>query len=198
MKHTLTSILVLFSACVPNFSQKNDSVQRKDSVRTTIINGDTVYMANVPAVYIRPPIESIDINELLKYQRLIRNVKKAYPYAIVARDKLKEINAGLEKINTQKERKTYIDSAEIQLKSQFEEDLKNLTITQGKILIKLIYRETGNTTYALVKEYKGTFSAIFWQSIARLFGSNLKSKYDPEGDDRDIEEIVIKIQNKEL
>jgi Domain of unknown function (DUF4294) len=198
MKHMLISILASFSVCVSNFCQHNDTVLQIDSIKTTVINGDTVYMANIPAVYIRPPIESIDINELLKYQRLIRNVKKAYPYAILAREKLKEINTGLEKLNSQKEKKAYIDSAEVQLKSQFEEDLKNLTINQGKILIKLIYRETGNTTYYLVKEYKGTFSAIFWQSIARLFGSSLKSKYDPEGEDRNIEEIVIKIQNKEL
>jgi hypothetical protein len=187
-------IMIAFSAGSILQAQPPDSSYLDDNSNTKIINGDTIYISEVPAVYINPPAEYSDFAEQLRYQRLVRNVKKAYPYAIVARDKLKEVSDSLAKLKNKKERKAYIDLTEKQLRVQFEDQLKNLTITQGKILIKLVYRETGNTSYELIKEYKGSISAIFWQSIARIFGSNLKNKYDPLGDDRDIEDIVIKIQ----
>lgn len=87
---------------------------------------------------------------------------------------------------------------EQELLVEFEDDLKQLTITQGRILIKLVDRETGSTSYELVKELRGTFSAFFWQTLARLFGSNLKSVYDPYGEDRLIEEIIFLIDRGQL
>ena len=80
------------------------------------------------------------------------------------------------------------------LQSEFEGELKKLTIKQGIILVKLIDRETGNTSYELVKQLRGSFSAFLWQSLARLFGSNLKLEYDPYGEDKLIEEIVVMIE----
>lgn len=129
---------------------------------------------------------------------MVYNVRKVYPYAILAKNKLESINCELEKLGTNSERKLYLDKAEKELRSQFEEELKNLTITQGKILIKLIDRETGNTTYSWVKELRGSFQAFFWQSIARLVGSNLKVKYDPTGDDKAIEEIIVMIETGQI
>jgi hypothetical protein len=73
---------------------------------------------------------------------------------------------------------------------QYSDELKGLTVNQGKILIKLIDRETGNSSYEMVKELKGSFSAFMWQTVARLFGDNLKSTYDPDEEDRDIENII--------
>jgi hypothetical protein len=192
--YRILAILIAFPVGSILQAQSPDSAYQDDYSKTKIINGDTIYISEVPAVYINPPAEFADLVEQVKYQRLVRNVKKAYPYAIVARDKLKEVNDSLAKLKSKKERKAYIDLTEKQLRVQFEDQLKNLTITQGKILIKLVYRETGNTSYELIKEYKGSISALFWQSIARIFGSNLKNKYDPFGEDRDIEDIVIKIQ----
>ena len=87
-------------------------------------------------------------------------------------------------------RDKYIKESEKKLFDEFEKPLKHLTITQGRILIKLIDRETGNTSYQLIKTLKGNFSAFLWQGIARLFGSSLKSEYDAEGDDKAIEAIV--------
>ncbi len=121
-------------------------------------------------------------------------MKRVYPYAVLARKKLEEINAHLATLKNEKQKKEYIDQVEKEIRDQFEEDLKSMTITQGKILIKLIDRETGNTSYALVKEFKGSFSAFFWQSLARLFGSNLKMHYEPLGEDSVIEDIVVKMQ----
>lgn len=84
------------------------------------------------------------------------------------------------------------------MKEKFEKDLKKLTFNQGTILIKLVDRETGTTSYNLVKELRGSFQAFFWQSLARLFGSTLKSEYDAEGDDAAIESIVRSIEKGEI
>ena len=88
--------------------------------------------------------------------------------------------------------------AEDELKAEFEGDLKKLSFKQGIILIKLVDRETGNTSYELVQELRGNFTAFFWQTFARLFGYNLKVKYDPLGDDKEIEDIVVMIENGQI
>jgi hypothetical protein len=108
------------------------------------------------------------------------------------------VNAHLLTLETEEEQKEYLKQAEQELLDKYTEDLKRLTITQGKILIKLVYRETGATSYDLVEFYRGRFSAFFWQALARLFGSNLKLEYDPYGEDRLIEEIVILIEHGQL
>jgi len=189
---------ILSSVFTSIFAFPKDTIPVQDSIKTKIVNGDTIFTANLPAVTIYPPREFANTKEFQKYLRLVRNVKKAYPYAVLASEKLKEVDDDLAKLTTKKERKAYLDSAEKKLRGQFEEELKALTITQGRILIKLIYRETGNTTYYHIKELRGSFSAFFWQTVARLFGSNLKSKYDPLGEDKDIEEIILKIQKGQL
>ena len=101
-------------------------------------------------------------------------------------------------LKTDKQKKEYIKQVEKEIRNEFEGDLRNLTITQGRILIKLIDRETGNTSYDLVKELRGAFPAIFWQTLARVFGSNLKSRFDAEGEDKLLNEIVVMIENGQL
>jgi hypothetical protein len=97
-----------------------------------------------------------------------------------------------------KERRQLMKRAEDELKAEFEDDLKKLTFKQGLILIKLVDRETGNTSYELVQELRGKFTAFFWQAFARLFGYNLKVEYDPLGDDKEIEDIVVMIENGQI
>ena len=132
--------------------------------------------------------------QLWKYERLVYNVKKAYPYSIIVRDKLKDVNDALEKLHDDKERKAYIKDIEKQVFKDYENDMKEMTITQGMILIRLIDRETQNTSYDLIKQYRGKITAAFWQGIARLFGTNLKAEYDPVGDDFLIELIIGEIE----
>ena len=88
--------------------------------------------------------------------------------------------------------------AEDELKEEYGEDLKKLTFSQGKILIKLVSRETGNSSYELVQDFRGRFVAFWWQAFAKIFGHNLKMDYDPEGEDREIELIVLMIENGQL
>lgn len=132
--------------------------------------------------------------QLRAYDRLIYNLKKTYPYAIIVRERLSEVNAQLEEIHDDKERKQFLKQVEKDVLDEFEDDAREMTITQGRLLIKLIDRETRNTSYELIKQYRGFLSAAFWQGIARIFGTNLKAEYDPYGEDALIELIVQDIE----
>ena len=125
---------------------------------------------------------------------MIRNIKKAYPYAQVAGVKLKELDDHLLILESEKEQKAYIDTAEKEIMAQFEKEVKRLTVTQGIILVKLIDRETGRTSYQVIRELKGNITAFFWQGIARIFGNNLKTEYDPDDQDKIMEDIVLGIE----
>ena len=191
-------IIIFFFTCFPVHSQEQNQYSGKGYlVNKRIVDGDTMALVNLKEVIILPPHEFHSKKEVLKYAKLVRNVKKVLPYAKIARTKLLLIESEVEKISTEAERKEFIKHAEKSLKEDFQDEITNLTMSQGRILIKLIDRETGNTSYALIKELKGSFSAFLYQSIARLFGENLKDEYDAKGDDKLIEEIVIRIENGE-
>lgn len=130
--------------------------------------------------------------------KLTRNVVKVYPYARVTARLLAEYQHDLDRIDSEHDKDLYMKLAEAELRAEFEEEVKDLTITQGRVLIKLIDRETGHTSYDLVKELKGGFQAWLWQGVAKLFGNDLKDDYDPEGDDALIESVVRRIENGEL
>jgi len=126
--------------------------------------------------------------------RLIYNIKKVYPYAIIAREQLSLVNRDLEALGSDRERRAYITEVEKKMFADYKSEIMNLTVTQGKILIKLIDRETQNTSFELIRSYRGGISAAFWQGIARLFGSNLKAEYDRFGEDAEIEMILQDIE----
>lgn len=192
MKGYLISIL-LFLGFETLFAQvKTD----KDDVLlpAVVFDGDTLPNVQVKQIDVFPKKVFTSKRQKRKYTRLMANVKKAYPFAIIARNELYVMDKGLKDIHGDKERKKYIKDYEKQMFAKYEEDLKKLTMTQGRILLKLVDREIGNTSYNLVKEYRGSVSAAFWQGIARLFGSNMKTEYDPKGEDAEIEEIVQLIE----
>ncbi|MCB8994333.1 MAG: DUF4294 domain-containing protein [Bacteroidales bacterium] len=173
------------------FSQLQQEKDTINVMRALVIGNDTVLVSSIPELNIYPRVFSSRW-EHWKYRRLIRNVKVAYPYAKLAGKKLKDLDLRLASMRNERQKTQFINQTEKQLKAEFEDQLKNLTITQGRILIKLIYRETGNTTYGVLQDVKGNFSAGFWQAVARIFGSNLKSVYDPLNDeeDKNIEYII--------
>ena len=133
-----------------------------------------------------------------KYQRLVSNLKKVYPYALVVRAQLSDINLKLTELPDDRERRKYLRQAENSLFGEYEDDIRDMTITQGRLLIKLIDRETRNTSFELIRQYRGSLSAEFWQGIARIFGTNLKAEYDPYGEDIIIEIIVMEIESGNL
>ena len=163
-----------------------------------IVDGDTVITYNLPEYMVSSKLPRKLRSMARKNSRLVYNVKKVYPYAKLAGIKLNEYEVMLRNAKTDAERRRLMKQAEEELKEEFEDDLRKLTFKQGLILIKLVDRETGNSSYVLIQELRGNFVAFFWQTFARIFGYNLKTEYDPEGEDREIEEIVVMIENGEL
>lgn len=199
MKKTILTIVFAVMCSVYANSQDTIRYQFGNNVLYgLVIDGDTLFMSSIDEVYIFPKRKFKSNAERRRYDRLIRNVKKAYPYAVVAREMFKEVDDKMAVLKTERAQKAYINQVEKEIKEKYEEDLKKLTISQGRILIKLIDRELGETSYDLVKELKGSFSAFLWQTVARLFGSNLKTEFDAEGEDKLINEIVIMIERGAL
>lgn len=163
-----------------------------------IVGNDTIITANLPEHVVNSKLPRKLRVIARKQSKLVYNVKKVYPYAKLAGIKLNEWEKELKGAKNDRERKEIMKVAEQQLKDQFGDDIRKLTFTQGIILIKLVDRETGNSSYVLIQELRGKFIAFFWQTFARLFGYNLKQEYDPEGEDREIEKIVVMIENGEL
>lgn len=133
-----------------------------------------------------------------KYWRTVRNIRVVYPYAEAATEMIENLNKELETIKNKKQRRKLIRRKYRGLMKEYKKPLMKFRISQGKLLMKLIDRETGNTSYNHLKELKGSFTAMFWQSVATMFGSSLKAEYDPLGDDWMVEEILDRMKRNEL
>ncbi len=186
---------LLINLCA--FSQ-NVSVATGYVLPAIVINDDTLALVKLPKVTVYPPLQFNDHEEYLKYRRLVRDVKKVYPYSQIARNTMIEIQLSLESLPKNRNRKKYIKEKEAELMQVYAEDLKKLTVRQGQILIKLVDRELDKSSYELIKEVRGSVQAFVWQRVARMFGESLKSEYDPEGEDKMIERIVVMIEQGRL
>lgn len=158
--------------------------------RAEVVNGDTLPVVDLYTVYVYTDFVFKTQRQRELWTRTKYNVKKVYPYAILAAAKLKEYNKALEKITDEEYKKVFLKVCEKDLRSEFEDELKGLTTSQGRTLMKLIDRETDKTTYDIVKQLRGGFQAAMWQTVARLFGQNMKSEYDPQVEDILIERAV--------
>ena len=161
-------------------------------------DGDTSLNYKMRPVIIFPERTFKSKRQRRKYNRLIRNVKKVYPYSIVIKNIFVETEFVLRNMENSREKKKYLKLKEKELKRKFEGVIRNMSYSQGRVLIKLVDRETSHTSYELVKHFKGDITAFFWQGIARMFQTSLKYEYDPDGTDKWIEEIVAKIENGQL
>jgi hypothetical protein len=163
-----------------------------------VIEGDTVPVIRLSEV----EVLTLTIPKTKKGQRklskLVKNVKKVYPYAKIAGRKLLEYEVILKEAENDKARRKIMKQAELEIKEEYGKELKNLTFSQGKILIKLLDRETGNSSYELVQELRGKFTAFWYQAFARIWGYNLKTEYDPEGEDKQLETIVRMIERGQI
>lgn len=160
-------------------------------VYARIENGDTTLIVNLPELDIDLMNRYFEITETRQGRRLVNNVRKVYPYAKLANDKLQECDTLLAYANSDSERRRLMKQAEKEITDQYTEELEHLTFTQGAILIRLIDRETGNTSYKLVQELRGKVRAFFYQGFARLWGYNLKTEFDPKNDPEDEQIDVI-------
>tara|TARA_R110001592_G_scaffold211976_2_gene464107 strand:- start:43151 stop:43792 length:642 start_codon:yes stop_codon:yes gene_type:complete len=180
------------------FAQSFDGSVQKDSTyySATRMGVDTVAVVQLKEVVI--PNAKNRRAYYKKLKKLTKNIVKVYPYAKLTGDILDECEVELAKIDNEATKADFMDEVEDDLKAEFEGELKKLTYSQGRLLIKLIDRETGETSYELIKKLKGGFSAFMWQGLARLFGSDLKSEFDAAEEDYMIELIVKKIENGEI
>ncbi len=186
-------ILVLLPGEQALCAAEND-IQRGSTVAARVQDGDTLIVMELAPVSVVAPREFGSRRAEWRYNRLVRNVKIVYPYAQLAGIMFREYSKKLEELESEHERRAFTEQAEQELLDRFEDDLKKLTFSQGLILIKLVDRETQHTSYDIVREFRGAFRAFFWQSLGRLFGFNLKTEYNPRGEDRDIEEVVTLIE----
>ncbi|MBM3936448.1 MAG: DUF4294 domain-containing protein [Sphingomonadales bacterium] len=158
-------------------------------------NGDTIPIAFLPHVEVRDRRIFRSAAERKRFDRLYWNVVKVYPLAKAAGRQLNELEEELKTIPESKHR-AHCRKLESSLKKQYKKQLVELTVTQGRILIKLVDRETARTSYSIVREFRGSFQAFMWQGLARMFGSNLKSTYELQ-EDRDIELILMMVEGNQ-
>jgi hypothetical protein len=162
-------------------------------VRAVVIGTDTLPSITLQIFEVVERLPRRLRKERERWTRLRNAVYVTYPYAKSAAHILKDVNGQLATLQSKKERKAYLATKEKELKAEFGDKLENLSIYQGKVLMKLIDRETGENCYEIIKELKGGFNARIWQTVAFFFGGNLKSDYDKE-EDKDIESIVQEIE----
>lgn len=154
-----------------------------------IENGEMIYTFQMPVVrcYSRP-------KDMSRYYKTVYNVKKVYPIAKEAERLLAQIEDNIDTMATNRDQRAYIRQMEKELLAEYTPVIKNMTFSQGKILIKLLDRQTDRTGYSIVKELRGGFRAGIYQGIGRIFGMNLKDRYDKDGDDQLIEEIIEMVE----
>ncbi|MEY2595207.1 MAG: hypothetical protein RI965_479 [Bacteroidota bacterium] len=158
-----------------------------------IYEGDTMTFKVMDMVSVFGKMTDEQKAYLKKWTRLRNAVYVTYPYAKKASYIINDVIMHLDKIPDEQQRKKYLSTREKELKKEFTEPLTALSVYQGKILMKLINRETKNTCYDLIKEYRGGFTARFWQTVAWVFGSSLKQDYEPKGSDAEMESIVLEV-----
>ena len=152
---------------------------------------DTIYYDTITASKIYSQIPKQKGKEWRQYYRLVHNFSKAYPYALVAKKLVNEADSTIaaDRLKGTK-REKYVNGVQKELFEVFEGQMRKLTVSQGALIMKLVDREVGKSSYNLIKGYKSGITAGFWQGIAKIFGSDLKKPYDPEGEDKEVEELV--------
>lgn len=197
-------IFILSSFCLTVFSQDNSTAT--DTGRVFLLNMVERDGVELPELEIKEVTivaassrndkksEKAARSRWAQYTRLVYNIKKTYPYSRIVKERMDMVNDTLMVLQTDKERRQYMKEFEKSIFNEFEGDMRKMTITQGQILIKLVDRETQNTSYQLIKDYRGAFSAAFWQGVAKIFGTNLKAVYDPYGEDAMMEMIISDIE----
>lgn len=158
-------------------------------------NNDTIPIVRLRTVYVYPEVKFKNKKEQQQYTKLVRDVKRTLPYAKMIYDTLIETYEYIKTLPNDKARQDHLKRMEKELFKEYKPELKKLTFTQGKLLIKLVDRECNQSSYNLVKAYLGTFRASFWNLFAGMFGASLKTEYDPKGKDALTERVVVLVEN---
>ncbi|WP_300812495.1 DUF4294 domain-containing protein [uncultured Bacteroides sp.] len=198
-KLVILTLFLLITGISASYAQQRTSQPGKVYLTPmTVYEGDTIPYVKLPTVYIFKPLKFKNKREMTKYYKLIRDVKKVLPIANEVNRAIIETYEYMMTLPTEKERQKHMKAVEKSLKEQYTPRMKKLTFAQGKLLIKLVDRQTHSTGYELVKAFLGSFRAGFYQAFASLFGASLKKEYDPTGDDALTERVILMVESGQL
>ena len=191
-------IIILFITAIAigsDAAAQSESLAPTDAslVNGTVTDKDTMFLVYMQELIVSDKLPQRFQKQREQFNRLRYNVQRTYPYAVIAAQILKDVNARTGNME-KRDKKQYLKIVEKELNKRFKGELQNLSINQGQILVKLISRQTGRNCFSLIKEVKGGFNAVVFQSVALLFSNNLKREYDPTDRDKDIEAIVTDIE----
>ena len=205
VRNIITALLAVMVCCVPAMAQSTPEVTPVSGLQRVYkgkyhfvdeATGERLCMIVMNPITVYPPERFKNKKEEEFYWRMVRDVKKTLPYAKLICSTLLETYEYLETFETEKEKQQYLKEFEDAIFEQYKPVLKTFTRTQAKILIKLINRETHQSSFNIVKAFLGSFRAGFWQTFGRMFGVNMRSDYDPENNAEDavIERICIRVE----
>jgi hypothetical protein len=185
-RSTVCFIVLLFAGAYPAMAQASAN----DTIRLGVTNE---HGQDYPMVFLPEYVQAgtfIDAQQRIRRDKLRNDIYTVYPYAITAAAVLKQLGDSLENMDRRRDRRHFVKDVDRRLDQIFKDPLKNLSIEQGHVLIKLINRQTGRNCYSIIRELKGGISAVVWQSVGVLFNNNLRRDYDPEGNDMEMEAMV--------
>ena len=192
----LLLVLLAILVCLPGSAEKKKKDPGYPMYYIVEENGDTTFMDTLEPVWCFPRGTRLRRGDWRKQYRLVYNFNKVYPYALAGKKMMAQVDSVLtHDVSKRSERNAYTHDVMFELFDIFGHDLRHLTISQGVVLMRLVDRECGIPPYDIIKEYRSCFSDNFWQFVAKLFGQNLKKRYDPKGEDAKLEELV-QIWNK--
>ena len=193
-------ILTLFALFFVSLSSRAQEKQNNGGylVPVCIYEAYTIPYVQLRTVYIFKPLKFKNDKERREYYKLVRNVKKVYPIAREINRTILETYEYLQTLPNEKARQRHIKKVEKGLKEQYTPRMKKLTFAQGKLLINLVDRQSNQTSFELVKAFMGPFKAGFYQTFAALFGASLKKEYDPAGEDKLTERVVLLVENGQI
>ena len=167
-------------------------------VPACIYEGDTIASLHMPTLYCFKPLVFKNKKQQQQYNRLVRNVKKTLPIAKEVNRAIIETYEFIQTLPDEKARQKHLKAVEKSVKQQYTPRMKKLTLSQGKLLIKLINRETDSSSYDLVKAFLGPFKAGFYQAFAAIFGASLKKEYHPNEEDALVEQIALLVESGQI
>ena len=193
----LSAFLLLVS--YKGFSQARTYSSNGPSVpegytRALVRGRDTLYLVDLPEIYVYNELKFKNEKEQQAYTKLVRDVKKTLPYAKLIYNTLIETYEYIETMPDKKTKEAHLKRMEKELFNQYKPEMKKMTLTQGKLLIKLVDRECNQTSYNLVSAYLGKIRASFWNVFAGMLGASLKTAYDPKGKDAMTERVVVLVE----
>lgn len=210
IKLTTSTDPVILDSLITNIKSSNTTqntpfqiIEKKDKngviVQLLINDGDTSYLYNMNTLNVIDIRPYDDMEKDKQFRRLRYHVKKVYPYALIAAQKLRFYNDELLKVKSKSKRRKLLRLREKELKEEFSEVIKKMSQTSGRVLVKLIDRETGASSYSIIKEMRGGFKAFVYQGVGKLYGADLKIRYDPKTNEEDemIERIVQMIKTEQ-